>query len=103
MENTPIGSFVANFAAKKIKNITLKSNNSLLNALMVDPETGIIRTTNRLNGINETKIIIDLIGSNEEFSCKALLEIELIPVSKCLPNFDSNQQLIFNITVIFFN
>lgn len=101
MENAPIGSFVANFGAKNIQNITLKSNNlKLLNALKTDPKTGIIRTREPLNEINEA-ITIYLNGSNQYSSCEALLEINMISVSKCLPNFDSNQKLIFNITVIF--
>lgn len=113
MKNAPAESFVANFGAKNVKNITLKpfnySNNlnttlRLLDVLSVDTETGTVRTTGPLIDNNEfgnleVLHVIELIGSNGPLQTNALLEVNVIPVSKCLPIFDSSQQLIFNITV----
>lgn len=121
MENAPIGSFVAELGAINAQrfsivpsmaparvnnlladNISTQKVENLVKALSISRPTGTIRTFAPLSRLYGNGYWVTVIAHGSQNMTKVELEIDVVATSKCMPKFNSDQELIFYIPVNIF-
>ncbi|KAI1722531.1 cadherin domain-containing protein [Ditylenchus destructor] len=110
LENSPVGTFVADLEATNFHKFELTAANKsaqsnmsaitkLISALKVDQESRAIRTFAPLSGLPEGQYALKLTAHSGEHFENVDFTVILVPTSKCMPVFNADIPMVYNVSL----